>query len=153
MNRALANALREKEELRKRLAEIDEFLRLYERFSDAAGGPMEGKSNGVYDQAAHSEPISGHFIQHGPDAVVRVCTAILQDFGVPLTRGELAAELEARRVRLPGKDKENRARYVGTILWRNQDRFENIEGKGYWLKGIPIPDSEAEKKVLRQVGF
>jgi DNA-binding transcriptional regulator YiaG len=85
----------------------------------------------------------------GPQVVISTSDAILRDNGRPMTRGELADELQIRRVYLPGKDNESRARYVGTILWRNRDRFENIEGKGYWLRDVPIPETEAEKRELR----
>lgn len=32
----------------------------------------------------------------------------------------------------------DKAQYLATILWRNKDRFENHEGIGYWLKGVPL---------------
>jgi hypothetical protein len=55
-----------------------------------------------------------------PRQVVAACKGVLQDLGEPLTRGQLTAELEARgKLHLAAKDKETRARYVGTILWRN----------------------------------
>jgi hypothetical protein len=73
-----------------------------------------------------------------------------QRAGEPLTRGELTTELELKGViELPEKDKERRAR-IGTILWRHPEDFEHIEGKGYWLKGIPVPETEQEKRELRE---
>jgi hypothetical protein len=70
--------------------------------------------------------------------VAEVVEMILVESRRPLTRGELAKELEARGVRLPAKDK---AKYVGTILWRQSERFEN-DGDGYWLKGQPRPKTD-----------
>jgi hypothetical protein len=153
MDQALANALKEKKELQRRLAEIDEFLRLYRRFSDTDQGP-DSEESPVENRAepihrGPREPIQGP-TRKGPKAVVDVSTGILQDAGQPLTRGELATELELRKVMLPGKDAESRARYVGTIMWRyRHDRFEHIPGKGYWLRGVPIPETEEEKRALR----
>ena len=54
-----------------------------------------------------------------------------------MTRGQINDALEKRGVIVPGKD---RSRYVGTIMWRNRDTFESVEGRGYWLKGEPVPD-------------
>jgi hypothetical protein len=44
--------------------------------------------------------------------------------------------MEKRDVTLPSEDKP---RYVGTILWRNSDRFRNLPEFGYWLKERPWP--------------
>jgi hypothetical protein len=157
MDQAISNALKEKEQLKKRLAEIEHFLRLYERFSkgnqaptaDAPAVDKSRKSTQVprKRESVHDVHVTGTL--HGPAVVVRVTKAILKDLGVPRTRGYLADELQHRKVYLPGKDTEARARYVGTILWRNRDDFEHIEGQGYWLKGVPVPDTPEQKRELR----
>ena len=59
----------------------------------------------------------------------------------PMTRGEIAVEIERRGTVLPGNDRSEKAKYVGTILWRNSEIFQNLEGKGYWLAGEPFPKS------------
>ncbi len=61
---------------------------------------------------------------------------IMRESGHPLTRGDIVEMLSARDVEMPGQDK---ARYVGTIMWRNKAKFVNIEGRGYWLRGQPVP--------------
>jgi hypothetical protein len=150
MDQAVLKALREKRELERRLAEIEQFLRLYREFSGESVENVE--SEGSAESADELVQIGGrapYVIRHGPQAVKDVSAGILQDLGQPLTRGELVTELELRRVRLPGKDKESRARYVGTILWRHKDQFENIEGRGYWLRGVIIPETEHERRELR----
>ena len=43
----------------------------------------------------------------------------------------------------------DKAAYIGTILWRHRNRFSNIEGKGYWLKGIKVPETVDEKFRIR----
>ena len=160
MDQALINALKRQKELRKELAEIEEFLRLYQQFSGAdqehtppvntGDGPTHGGAREP-TQRGPREPTQGP-VRSGPKAVADVAAGILKDLGVPLTRGELATELELRKVSLPGKDRENRARYVGTILWRNPERFEQIKGRGYWLKDTPIPETEEEKRQMRLEG-
>jgi hypothetical protein len=150
MDQAVLKALREKKELERRLAEIEQFLRLYRQFSGESVGNVENEPPA---ESTHNSTPSIErafdFIRHGPKAVKEVSAGILQDVGQPLTRGELVTELELRRVRLPGKDKESRARYVGTVLWRHRDLFENIEGRGYWLRGVAIPETEDERRELR----
>jgi hypothetical protein len=150
MDDIVSKALKEKKELQRRLAEIEQFLRVYNELSGRngeAGPPVDSADKST--RAVGSEPTRRAFLRR-PDAVVRVATTILEHTGHPLTRGELAVELEERGVELRGKDKESRARYVGTILWRKRDLFENIDGKGYWFRDVPIPETEQERRALRE---
>jgi hypothetical protein len=154
MDHAVVRALKEKRELQKRLAEIDQFLRLYREFSgpsdssaDDAAPPVNSVDESTQANQAPHQPIR----LRGPRAVVNFCKGVLQESGEPLTRGQLMAELEAKgTLELYGKDRESRARYVGTVLWRHPKEIEHIEGKGYWLKGVNIPETEAERRALRQ---
>jgi hypothetical protein len=150
MDDIVSKALKEKKELQKRLAEIEQFLRLYNELSGQTGEatpPVNSADKST--RAVRSEPTRRAFLR-GPKTVVRVSTTVLEQVGHPLTRGELAAELEERGVELRGKDRESRARYVGTILWRKRELFENIDGKGYWFKDVPIPETEHERRALRE---
>ena len=52
---------------------------------------------------------------------------------------------EARDVEIPATDK---ARYVGTIMWRNKSKFLNIEGRGYWLRGEPVLRTQNDKQPV-----
>ena len=56
--------------------------------------------------------------------------------GRPMTRSELVTALERRGVEMVAKD---RAKNLGTILWRFSNRFENLPGEGYWPKSHPPP--------------
>ena len=141
MDTAVANALKEKKELEKRLAQVDQFLRLYDQFAGTKEGDADTHKKPAKttveptQHRARARSASGR--SAGPKAIIEAAAGVLKDFLRPLSRGNLAHELKKRGVKLHGKDKESQARYVGTILWRNQDRFENIEGEGYWLKGVP----------------
>jgi hypothetical protein len=160
MDQAVSKALKEKEELQKRLAEIEQFLRLYREFSEATQSDNKEKpsvdklneSTQINDKSLTSRPKIPRVKMRprGPRHVVSFSRGILQDIGEPLTRGELVSELETKNVLLPGADKESRARYVGTILWRHPKEFEHIPGRGYWLKGEPIPETEQEKRDLKK---
>lgn len=54
----------------------------------------------------------------------------------PMTRGQIARELAARGTPLAGR---NVNKNLGTILWRHQDTFVNLEGLGYWLAEVELP--------------
>jgi hypothetical protein len=54
---------------------------------------------------------------------------ILLEHGKPMTRSELLKALEERDVFLAGEDK---AKYLGTIMWRMKEAFVNLDGHGYW---------------------
>src|SRR5262245_39038035 len=114
MDPAIAKALKEKEELQRRLAEIEQFLRLYKEFSkESAAGPKEkhpvGNGN-ESTQIGRKALIARAKIvgrpKNRPTQIVSYSRGILQDAGEPMTRGELVIELERKRVRLPGTDKE-----------------------------------------------
>lgn len=62
-----------------------------------------------------------------------------------MTRGALADALQSDGISIPSEDK---ARYLGTILWRKSAIFENLEGKGYWLRNQKIPQTKTEKMLL-----
>src|SRR5215471_16313181 len=135
MDSAIAKAMKEREELKKRLAEIDQFLRMYDEFAGTSLEIAHSVNNGhESSQNVGSHPRS--ILRRGrPGDVATKCREILRTFGVPLTRRDLTHELERKNVSLPGEDRESRARYVGTILWRRRhDDFEHIDGEGYWLK-------------------
>jgi hypothetical protein len=159
MDQAISNALKEKKDLQKRLAEIDQFLRLYEHFSKAnqlladMASPVDKSKKSTQRcprESVHNVHVQG--MLRGPAAVVTVTKAILKDAGMPRTRGHLADELRRRKVYLPGKDTEACARYVGTILWRHDRDFEHIAGQGYWLKDVPVPETPEEKRELQLEG-
>ena len=155
MDMAYENALKRKKELEAELSEIKLFLALYERFSGtelARGDPAPGPAGDaalLHDRQVSNAAIQSHWpvVEFGrqrgnPDIVAAMAEAVLKESGRPMTRGELATEIEKRGTELPTGDK---GKYVGTILWRKADRFENIEGRGYWLKGVEIsPDPISE---------
>jgi hypothetical protein len=72
-----------------------------------------------------------------PDAMAEHMARIIREVGQPMTRGDIVEALERRDIHIPFEDK---GRYIGTIAWRHKGTFENIEGRGYWLRGEPIPD-------------
>lgn len=72
-----------------------------------------------------------------PDDIAAAVRAVLLEVGRPMKRGALVKELEKRQIPLAGTDKNKN---LGTILWRNADKFINLDKLGYWLKDVAIRD-------------
>src|SRR5437868_3422195 len=122
---AYGNAIRRREELKQELEELERFLALYRRF---AGSTPELNSS------THQSPVSGSTLLEsedlgsklGPAEFAVMAEKVILAAGRPLTRGELAEALMARGVKFSTEDVP---RYLGTILWRNRERFPNVPGK------------------------
>jgi hypothetical protein len=135
------DALRLRDHLRQQLKTVqeqievvDRYIQLYEalRFGERAP-ELPGMGDGApRDRTRHRVRNS-----LPPAKIADLAADILSERAKPMTRGELVEALESRGVALFGRDK---AKNVGTVLWRFQDRFVNIPGRGYWLKGRAVPE-------------
>lgn len=150
-------------QLKSEISELEHFLKMYERLSDSAptsssvaaparetGVDAKGRGNVTVQLSVDNvgsgsrgdaESPSRDSRRRPPGApkpgdIASLMERIIREVGRPMTRGEIVAALEARDVIVPYEDK---SRYVGTIAWRNKGLFENIEGRGYWLRGEPMP--------------
>jgi hypothetical protein len=135
-------ALKKKEELERELRRINDFIEMYEQLSGTDREHSDLPHQGEKQKTPRVKSPRGT----RPGQLVRVMEAILKDVQRPLQRGQLVAELEKRGHALPTTG--DKAQYLATILWRNRDCFENLEGRGYWLKGLPVPPynvTEAER--------
>lgn len=141
MNPAISNALKRKKELERELKEIAQFLRMHKRFAGRDSSSVKQENDAVPELALLKVKRRGK-----PRQLASIMEGILRQRGEPMTRGELALEVENTGHVIPSDDK---ARYLGTILWRHKRKFENIEGKGYWLRGVRIPQTIAEKINMR----
>jgi hypothetical protein len=150
MATAVQNALKRKKELLRELAEIDSFLAMHERFSTwavvtlpeegalEAGFPSLKAQSG--DLRVQSSNVGGK--RRGrPAEFVVLMQQILKDTGQPMQRAQLVSAVEKMGIIIPSDDKE---RYLGTILWRNRDKFVNIPGAGYRLTDDMLPDEVDE---------
>lgn len=136
MDPALANALKRRNELKKELEKLDQFINMYH---ELAGTNREELDMQPYEISATEamRDAAGMIRPRGrPGDFARIMETVLKDFGHPLQRGQLVDEVEKRGHLIPSEDKP---RYLGTILWRNNEMFESIEGRGYWLKGVLVP--------------
>lgn len=148
MDSAVANALKRKEELERELAEIRQFLTLHQKYGGTKSEDAETdwpvavvkKGDTIIGRVVpHSQPTKMKKVRGAPANFSEIAERVLIDVGRPLTRTELVDEIEKRGVVVPSIDK---ARYIGTILWRHRNKFENIDGEGYWLKGRERPSAK-----------
>lgn len=139
----IENARKRLADLEREKAEIEQFIRLYGRFSDgtetARSEPrhiVEGrKPEETYShnpQPVDNVDKSGHRRGATPSEIVTIMERVIREVGSPMTRGEIVSALELRDVEIPAQDKP---RYIGTLAWRNKSKFVNVEGRGYWLRG------------------
>lgn len=159
MDPALANALKRKKELERELKDIEQFLRAYKRFAGRDSGrvkssedtqPVNEAAGANFAQLVpfrFSVPASPTKRRGRPGDFASIVEGILRQEGRPMTRGELATAVEAAGHTIPSVDK---ARYLGTILWRHDRKFENIENRGYWLRGEKIPEGFDDLLKLRK---
>ena len=152
----LENAERRLAELRREIARVEQFIRDYHEFSAgyAAGTVLLNPSldNGGIEGNVSSEdgnqPVDNSTRRKvRPDEIAQLIERVIREVGRPMTRGQLVEALERRDVDLPAADK---ARYIGTIIWRHKSIFVNVKGLGYYLRNMPqqgapvagVPDYE-----------
>jgi hypothetical protein len=121
-------ALKRRNEIVQELDDIKQFVRLHQRFESGESTLRRGR---------WAEKVRGR-----PAEFVEALEAALHEADKPMHRKELVSVLEAKGFDIPGDDK---ARYLGTVLWRNRDRFANIPEQGYWVIR-PSPTEEETGK-------
>jgi hypothetical protein len=130
------DALRRRDELRKQLADIEEFIRLWNELFGT-----EGEQNRlIATLPPHPMPAANG--QRAPRSPTReraagIARRVILAKGKPMTRGELVAAFRAEGEPVAGEDP---SKNMGTIMWRLRDRFVNIEGQGYWPSDTPLPE-------------
>lgn len=151
MSTPLDKALTRLADLQHEIAEIKRFIEMYQRFegaenlnSEAPTAPPEGKElRGNVSTVSANHPVdnSQKTARRNrpsgatPKEIAEIMERVIREADRPLSRGEIVDALERREIEIPAKDKP---RYVGTIAWRNKGNFLNIDGRGYWLRNVPL---------------
>lgn len=144
---AIHTAKARREKLLEEVALIDRYLELHHQiFGEAVTETL------VATDTAEAEvvPVANREKArplNDPVAIVNELDEILASSSEPMTRGQLRSALAARGVSINSKDA---SKYLGTLLWRNQNRFVNVEGHGYWNKGRDLPAHLLDKDELFQ---
>ena len=120
----LAKALKERDNLRSRLEKVEAFIELHNEFSERSAAPSHKKTLKVRRRKSSQ-----------PQQIAASAEQLIRSAGRPLTRGELAEKMKEAGITIESSDIP---RYIGTVLWRMPDKFENVED-GYWLVGVTRP--------------
>lgn len=141
MDQVLSKALKRRLELENELAKLDQFIDMYRE--------LEGTNREAVDTGGNSPAVNMVAAALRGDQMIRprgrpadfanIMETILKDEGRPMQRGDFVIEVEKRGHLIPSEDKP---RYLGTILWRREDKFQSVEGRGYWLKDVPVPPED-----------
>ncbi len=131
---AYTNALAKKERLIRELDEVNNFLKLYQRFMPKATAKVEQPaSSGLFSDTPVDNSTDRVSVPQKFEPIIR---RMLLFSGQPLSRSMLLKALSDNGTPIPGKDA---SKNLGTILWRLRERFVNIEGHGYWVVGVKMP--------------
>ena len=79
--------------------------------------------------------------KNDPAEVAKRAEELIRAHGKPIQRGELVRRIEASGMPLHTNDK---GKYIGTILWRQRNKFVNVEGQGYWIVGLPVESTQMD---------
>jgi len=132
------HAIRRREELRKELAEIEEFIRLWTKLF----GTETEREATVLPPATASQLSQWNTARRQPtksptrSRAAEVAREAILAKGAPMTRGELILAFQERGMPIAGKDP---SRNMGTIMWRLREKFVNFEGEGYWPRDVAYP--------------
>jgi hypothetical protein len=134
MDENIAKLLKEKQELAARIRQIDEFVRLYGVLFPGGSLKISPSSTGATPAVAPKTSVIPRQKRAKTGEIAAAAETAIQAAGRPLNRAEIVERLEAAGIELNSNDKP---RYIGTILWRNQPRFIYLEGRGYAVQGVP----------------
>lgn len=137
------------QQLRQELAALEEFLDASERARALLSGLTPQAASGESRGPIQNSPVE-RLQESGerrtrvtdnpkPAAVVDAAIRIMKERGRPMTRRELHGALAEMGLEVKGADP---IKALGTMLWRGRDRIEQLEGRGYWPKGEPPPQTQ-----------
>lgn len=136
MDETLVKALKKRDKLRKQLEQVEQFIDLFQALFGEDGEGAGPAFSALDTPSAPVKAAEPRRKRGNPSEIADAVEKVIRDMGQPLQRGDIVDMLEIEGHKIRSADKP---RYIGTILWRNNDRFVNIEGRGYWLKDVPLP--------------
>jgi hypothetical protein len=167
MDTILAKAYQRRSELRRELSDIERFIQLYDMLRRECNVPQQSLELAEARLDSEEQTVSLRELDRGAreieeaspetkrgltrDELRPFIDETLRGAGRPLSRGRLLKTLDNRGVRVGGE--ADRAKNLGTIMWRLKDHFVNLAGFGYWPKDTPYapagyvpeaPDSQSE---------
>ncbi len=154
----IENARKRLAAIRAEAAEIERFIAMYQRFED---GNVSRPDPAEIDHSRETSPQNSLAVDNGdnsgwpartggprPAEIAAMMERLIREVGRPMTRGEIVKAFEARDFEIPGQDK---SRYLGTIAWRNKGKFVNVNGRGYWVRGLPLMSDQQTDHLFSEV--
>jgi hypothetical protein len=127
----LESLLKRRAELQKELSQLESLISFYE-MQESKKSILNTSINSQGHNSAFRNAVHLKAKNRGlPAKVAEEIFNILSLRQSPMTRGAIARALMKKGIAIPQTDP---AKYGGTILWRNSDIFENIEGEGYSIR-------------------
>ncbi len=151
MDVAVLNALKKMRKLQQEIKELDAFIAKYEELS---GNKIQQDDL----LAVPDSVINPHDSLSGSGKIVKrrnnikklldITERLIRESGRPMTRGEIVDGMDRLNITIHSKDK---AKYIGTLLWRNDTRFVAVEGEGYALPNMVIENATNESDLETQL--
>ncbi|MCJ2082757.1 hypothetical protein [Methylobacterium sp. J-090] len=126
------NQLKRKGELLVELKAVEEYLRAYENLMRISANRGATPQDTAVETPSTPKRRERNII--APARLAKLARDEIVSRGKPMTRGELVDAFDAAGIPLAGSDK---AKNIGTIMWRFRDEFLNVPGQGYWPKDVP----------------
>lgn len=133
MDDAIRKALKKKKELLIEVDRLEKFIVTYEELT----GEKIPRDEMIARASLGDNPIQNEEQtqkeapkkrRNNIKKLLDVSERLIREAGRPLTRTELAEGMERLNVVVHATDKP---KYLGTLLWRNTDRFVSSDGDGY----------------------
>ncbi len=142
--RSLRDQLRERiEVMRGQLTAMETLIDTFEKIRAEIGDEvllqvLKSSDNSTLNQFLSLDipKINQDKDEKTPKEIAEFAAQTLIEQGRPLKRGALVRMIEAKGVKVPGKD---RNKNLGTIMWRHPELIVSLPRLGYWAKAVPIP--------------
>lgn len=132
MNDAVRKALKKMKELKVEIERLEQFIRTYEELSGSEVKRDEltvdvknGENSTNIARTIDSTPVKKR--RNNISKLLKVAERLINEANMPLTRTEIADGMVRLGFTVHASDIP---KYLGTLLWRNDDRFVSV-GDGY----------------------
>lgn len=145
MDETVRKALKKQKELIEEVQRLEDFIRTYEELSGLLiprDEMIAVVKDGDKTVNAIKKRIDGRHVKRRNNVkkLISISERLINESKRALTRGELADAMEREGVSVFANDVP---KYLGTLLWRNPDRFVQIEGSGYITKELELANKNS----------
>lgn len=119
------------------LGQIDRFVKAWHLFAEGSGNTESGVAPANLGFIGNETPQTRTRRNSTKEEVATGARDIIREFGAPVSRSTLFAELRKRGFIINGKNPEM---VLSTMLWRMRDRVVRLKDGGYWLADEENPE-------------